>query len=110
MLLHCALMWVGFSAQYAEDAVGKATAPAKKKVAQSKLKAAASEKRGFVFGWIGKIYMFGFLVVEIWGQFLHPYLLGEKLPFVPLMLISIYCSLGVIYSWIWQLKWIIKPT
>ncbi|KAJ0051497.1 hypothetical protein Pint_00042 [Pistacia integerrima] len=114
LLLHCALMWIGFSAQYAEDAVARATAPApapaKKKVAQSKLKAAASAEGGFVIGWIGKIYLFGLLVVEIWGQFLHPYLLGDKLPFVPLMLMSIYCSLGIMYSWIWQLRWIIKPT
>lgn len=31
---------------------------------------------------------------------LHPLILGDKYEFLPLMLISSYCSLGVIASWI----------
>lgn len=83
LLLHTILMWLGFSAQFAK-------------------------KGGFGIGWVGKSYLLGILVVEIWGRFLHPYFLGEKLPFLPLVLISFYCALGMMYSWIWQLKWIVS--
>ncbi|KAJ8754704.1 hypothetical protein K2173_010795 [Erythroxylum novogranatense] len=69
-----------------------------------------SKDKGFCIGWIGKCYLFGLLVVETWGQFLHPFLLGDKLPFVPLLFMSIYCALGIMYSWIWQLNRIIKST
>ena len=85
----------------------KATLQADKKATQFDLKRSsrtAAEKGGFVLGWVAKSYLFGVLVVEIWGQVLHPHLLGDKFPFVPLVLISIYCALGILYSWIWQLK------
>ena len=61
----------------------------------------------FVIGWFGKSYLMGIVVVDICGQFLHPVVLGNKLPFLPLMMISIYSGFGMMYSWIWQLKWII---
>ncbi|KAK9274236.1 hypothetical protein L1049_019050 [Liquidambar formosana] len=100
LLLHSILMWLGFSAQFTETAVTKVSA--------KRGDSAATKKGGFVIGWIGKSYLLGLLVVEIWGQFLHPYFLGNRFPFVPLILISVYCALGIMYSWIWQLKFIIK--
>lgn len=90
-------MWLGFSAQFAK---------------RISLELAKSEKKkyeeGFVIGWVGWSYLVGILLVEIWGQFLHPVILGDKLPFIPLMLNSTYCALGTMYSFIWQLKWILK--
>ncbi|XP_017985235.1 PREDICTED: probable dolichyl pyrophosphate Glc1Man9GlcNAc2 alpha-1,3-glucosyltransferase [Theobroma cacao] len=106
LLLHSILIWFCFSAQFTKNKAMKSTLQADKKAAQFDLKGSsrtAAVNGGFVLGWLAKSYLFGVLVVEIWGQFLHPYLLGDKFPFVPLMLISIYCALGILYSWIWQL-------
>lgn len=89
LLLHTILMWFSFSAQYSGSLRGD------KK---------GGEKQGFEVGWVTKSYLIGVVVVEIWGQFLHPHLFGDKLPFVPLMLISMFCAIGILYSWIWQLK------
>ncbi|KAL3571786.1 hypothetical protein D5086_025690, partial [Populus alba] len=110
LLLHSVLMWQSFSALFTKDATAKAVVSAKKTDRQVGLKGSSSdvvEKGGFCIGWIGRCYLFGLLAVEIWGQFLHPYLLGDKLPFVPLLLISIYCALEIMYSWIWQLRQIV---
>ena len=68
----------------------------------------AAPKEGFSIGWIEKIYLVGIVIVEVWGQLLHPLILGDKLPFIPLMMVSIYCAIGVMYSWIWQLMRIIR--
>lgn len=48
------------------------------------------------------IYLAGFLVIHTYCSFIHSYILGldQKLPFVPLMLTSVYCSIGVVYSFI----------
>ncbi|KVH95896.1 probable dolichyl pyrophosphate Glc1Man9GlcNAc2 alpha-1,3-glucosyltransferase [Cynara cardunculus var. scolymus] len=92
LLLHIALMWYGFSSQFSERN--------------------ESDKRTacvlMVTGWMEKSYLLGFVVLEIWGQFLHPFLLGDKLPFLPLMMMSFYCALGMMYSWIWQLRCIVR--
>ncbi|KAJ9549275.1 hypothetical protein OSB04_021818 [Centaurea solstitialis] len=92
LLLHIALMWYGFSSQFSE------------RVESDKRRTSVS----IVTGWMEKSYLFGFVVVEIWGQFLHPFLLGDKLPFLPLMMMSFYCALGMMYSWIWQLRCIVR--
>ena len=113
LLLHSIIMWLAFSAHFAENRVIKATAPGHKGSDKLEVKGssrAVNKKGEFLIGWIGKIYLLGLLVVEIWGQFLHPYLLGTRFPFVPLLLISVYCALGIMYSWIWQLKWIIRSS
>lgn len=113
LLLHSILMWLGFSAKFTKAAAGNTTVTANKKGAQSRLiesSSPAAEKGGFIISWVGKCYLLGLLLVEIWGQFLHPYLLGDKFPFVPLMLISIYCAFGIMCSWVWQLRWIISTT
>ncbi|XVF69833.1 hypothetical protein PTKIN_Ptkin11bG0112600 [Pterospermum kingtungense] len=101
LLLHSILLWFCFSAQFTKNVPTKAALQADKKATQF------AEKGGFGLGWVAKTYLFGILVVEIWNQVLHPHLLGDKFPFLPLMLISIYCALGIMYSWIWQLKRII---
>ncbi|KAJ1392426.1 Glycosyl transferase, ALG6/ALG8 [Sesbania bispinosa] len=97
---HYFLLSIGFSAQFYDGAETRAsTALQKKKVDQFGSKgssSAAVKNKGFVIGWIEKVYLVGLVVVEIWGQFLHPLLLGDKLAFAPLMLISIYCAFGII--------------
>lgn len=109
LLLHSSLMWLGFSAQFDKgESVKQATSKTKRRHVQTKV-STTSTGEPFRIRFIEKTYLFGLLVVEIWAQFLHPFILGSKFPFVPLMLISIYCSLGVMYSWIWQLRWILRP-
>nr|KYP41087.1 putative dolichyl pyrophosphate Glc1Man9GlcNAc2 alpha-1,3-glucosyltransferase [Cajanus cajan] len=93
LLLHSILMWSGFSAQFYDGTEGNS---------------GATMKKGFVIGWVERIYLIGLVVIEIWGQILHPLLLGDKFAFAPLMLISIYCAFGIMYSWIWQLVYIVK--
>ncbi|XP_057424274.1 probable dolichyl pyrophosphate Glc1Man9GlcNAc2 alpha-1,3-glucosyltransferase isoform X2 [Lotus japonicus] len=112
LLLHSILMWSGFSAQFHDGIETRASnARPKKKVDQFGSKGSSGEpvkNEGFVISWIERIYPVGLVVVEIWGQFLHPLLLGDKLAFAPLMLVSIYCAFGIMYSWIWQLRSIVK--
>ncbi|CAN1844389.1 Probable dolichyl pyrophosphate Glc1Man9GlcNAc2 alpha-1,3-glucosyltransferase [Linum perenne] len=101
LLLHCMLMWVGFSAKF-----GKADAAKKKSAIISVKKSSGKEEEEeeFVIGVGTKCYVMGIVAVETWGQLLHHYFLGEKLPFLPLLSISIYCGIVVMYSWMWQLK------
>ncbi|XP_040992145.1 probable dolichyl pyrophosphate Glc1Man9GlcNAc2 alpha-1,3-glucosyltransferase [Juglans microcarpa x Juglans regia] len=111
LLLYSIIMWLVFSAQFTDGQEAKATSPINKEAGRLELKGngnVAAKKGGFVIRGIEKSYLVGLLVVEIWGQLLHSIFFGERLPFVPLMLISIYCGLGIVYSWIWQLRWIIR--
>lgn len=55
-----------------------------------------------------KVYLGGLLVVEIYGQCLHPFLFGSALPFLPLMLTSVYCAVGMVYFWLSQLHIIVS--
>lgn len=103
LLLHSILIWYGFSAQFAGG----------EKSAELRLKGGSGDvvqKGGFHVGWVGKSYLLGLLLIEIWGQLLHPYLLGDRLPFLSLLLVSLFCSLQITYSWIWQLRWIMLST
>lgn len=97
LLLHSMLMWLGFSAQFTKRISLELEKSEKKK----------DKEEGFVIGWVGWGYLVGILLVEISGQLLHPIIFCDKLPFIPLMLSSTYCALGTMYSFIWQLKWIL---
>nr|XP_022904724.1 probable dolichyl pyrophosphate Glc1Man9GlcNAc2 alpha-1,3-glucosyltransferase [Onthophagus taurus] len=47
------------------------------------------------------IYIFGFIPLFIYENFIHLILgFNLTLPFLPLMLTSIYCAFGVVYSWV----------
>lgn len=48
------------------------------------------------------IYIFGLIAVELYASFFHDYIfgLGLRFPFIPLMLISIYCSIGLVYCFV----------
>lgn len=86
-------MWLGFSAQYADE-----------KALKEKKGDGGERKSKFEIGCIEKSYLMGLVIVEIVSQFLHPYFLGDRYAFMPLMLISTYCAVGIMYSWVWQLK------
>ncbi|CAK9133465.1 unnamed protein product [Ilex paraguariensis] len=111
LLLHAILMWLGFSAYFSKTKAAEASDPGQRggdKFGLKRSRGSGSNDIRFRIGWIMKVYLLGLLVVETWGQFLHPILLGNRLPFLPLMLISIYCAFGMMYSWIWQLRRIIR--
>lgn len=103
LLLHSLVMWLGFSSLYNQRELGGEKVTVKK--VEGSNKARISEE--FKISSLTRIYLSGLVIVELYGQFLHPYLLGNELPFVPLMMISTYCAFGMVYSWIWQLRQII---
>jgi len=106
LLLHCLVMWFGFSSLFSEVAFPKS--PNSDENPQKTSDESTSDDGRFEIGWIGKGYLLGLVAVETWGQFLHPLILGDTFPFLPLMLISVYCALGITCCWLWQLRWIIK--
>lgn len=55
----------------------------------------------FKMNFIEKIYSFGIVFLPIYEHFIQ-YLLNlhVKLPFLPLMLTSVYCSIGMTYFWL----------
>ncbi|GAQ91618.1 alpha-1,3-glucosyltransferase [Klebsormidium nitens] len=54
--------------------------------------------------WLERGYLIGLVFVELYASWVHPALLGGKLPFLPLMLVSTYCALGIAYAWVLQLR------
>lgn len=107
LLLHCLLMWYGFSSLFSEVALPKS--PNSDEYLEKKTAELISdEETGLEIGWIGWCYLLGLAAIEVCGQFLHPLILGDKFPFLPLMSISVYCAFGITYSWLWQLRCIIK--
>ncbi|KAM0934202.1 putative dolichyl-P-Glc:Glc(1)Man(9)GlcNAc(2)-PP-dolichol alpha-1,3-glucosyltransferase [Dioscorea sansibarensis] len=101
LVIHAILMWIGFSTYFSQRTNSKET-----KGNDPKDHCKGSE----LVGCVGICYLSGLVLIEIWGQFLHPYMLGNRLPFLRLMLISVYCALGMMYSWAWQLRQILSYT
>lgn len=52
-----------------------------------------------------RLYLLGLVVLELYCSLGHKALLGERLPFVPLMLTSVYCAAGVTWVWGWMAWW-----
>lgn len=50
------------------------------------------------------IYLGGFLAVEGYCTGLHSIVFGAKLPFLPLLLVSVYSALGVSSIWLCMAK------
>jgi hypothetical protein len=57
------------------------------------------------------IYLVGLVAAQAYAGFLHTALFGlEQLEFLPLMLLSVYCAIGVIASWLWLYYEYLWPT
>nr|XP_053600319.1 probable dolichyl pyrophosphate Glc1Man9GlcNAc2 alpha-1,3-glucosyltransferase isoform X2 [Plodia interpunctella] len=83
-------------------AIGFGNIPTLYEVAKTK---GGKKRRAFMrlpmLGQIESLYIYGLLAVCIYETVLHEaWGLSKSLPFLPLMLTSVYCSLGVIYFWI----------
>ncbi|XP_041973157.1 probable dolichyl pyrophosphate Glc1Man9GlcNAc2 alpha-1,3-glucosyltransferase [Aricia agestis] len=68
-------------------------------------KAKYGKKRQFLslpmLGRIESLYLYGLMVVFLYDNVLHAaWGLDKTLPFLPLMLTSVYCSIGVLYFWL----------
>ncbi|CAN6486854.1 unnamed protein product [Victoria cruziana] len=100
LLTHVAILWSGLSQHFSTISTCEG--------GKDKKRSSVSWQGTGLFTWPIKIYLSGLLVIETWGQFVHPYILGDKMPFLPLMLLSIYCAIGMLYSWIFQLGRIIR--
>lgn len=98
LAIHAILMWLGFC-QFRLSRT-----PHQRKMIDSR----GSCEKDQLIGWAGACYLLGLFGVELWGQLLHPYFFGDRLPFLPLMLVSIYCAMGMMYSWAWQLRQIVR--
>ena len=44
-------------------------------------------------------YLLGIVVVEFYASFLHFWVFKDTLPFLPLMLVSVYCAGGIVWCW-----------
>lgn len=54
-----------------------------------------------IVDWYEACYLYGLVVLELYCSAIHPFTaLAGKLPFLPLMLTSVYCAVGVIWAWI----------
>lgn len=101
LLTYATLIWVGFSSHFAANSAQEG-----KKVNGS---GRTVKKNGFI-GWIGLSYFLGMVAIELWSQVFHHHVFGDGLPFLPLMMVSVYCGVGMMYSWMWQLAWIVRFT
>jgi alpha-1,3-glucosyltransferase len=45
-----------------------------------------------------RAYLWGFVLLEAFTSAAHPLLLAPQLPFLPLLLTSVYCALGVLHA------------
>lgn len=46
-----------------------------------------------------RAYLWGLVAVELATSWVLPPLLGQRLPFLPLMCVSLYSSLGMLHGW-----------
>lgn len=54
-----------------------------------------------------RLYLWGLVAVELATGWVLPPLLGDCLPFLPLMAVSLYCAVGMVYCWArWAAAWV----
>lgn len=54
-----------------------------------------------------RLYLAGLLGLELYCTLGHTALLGDRLPFVPLMLTSVYCAFAFTWTWGWMALWFV---
>lgn len=111
LVLHTLVMWLGFSAHFRKippfqleilrpsmhlDAHHSGREEKNNGFKEEEIQVHLLRKREFA-------YIVGLLLLEIYGQLFHSLVFKERLPFLPLMLTSVYCALGILYAWIKQL-------
>ncbi|XP_075448735.1 dolichyl pyrophosphate Glc1Man9GlcNAc2 alpha-1,3-glucosyltransferase isoform X3 [Ascaphus truei] len=58
-------------------------------------------KEGPLLNWLETLYLYGLVPLEIFCEIAYPLTPWlERLPFIPLLLTSVYCALGVGYAWL----------
>lgn len=55
-----------------------------------------------------RVYLAGCVVLELYCSLGHRALLSDRLPFVPLMLTSVYCAVGFTWTWGWMAWWFVQ--
>ncbi|KAG2393979.1 hypothetical protein C9374_003743 [Naegleria lovaniensis] len=45
------------------------------------------------------LFLYGLIFIELYQSCIHNLIFQDRLPFLPLMMISFYCSLGLHYAW-----------
>lgn len=54
-----------------------------------------------LFNWMETVYLLGLGPLEAFCEFVFPFTSWKlKLPFLPLLLTSVYCALGITYAWL----------
>ncbi|XP_024544555.1 probable dolichyl pyrophosphate Glc1Man9GlcNAc2 alpha-1,3-glucosyltransferase [Selaginella moellendorffii] len=89
LLLYSTLLWDCFSNYFSVKVDGKGEDKSK-----------ASRHSRTALGRLKSSYLAGMILIEIYGQFGHRFLFPQRLEFLPLMLVSAYCSIGVFYIWV----------
>jgi alpha-1,3-glucosyltransferase len=55
-----------------------------------------------------RVYLAGFVLLELYCALGHRALLWDRLPFVPLMLTSVYCAVGATWTWTRMAWWFLQ--
>ncbi len=61
-----------------------------------------------MLSWPAVCVLWGLAGVEVYSL-IHPFLLGDRLPFLPLMMTSVYCAAGLLWGW-FCLGWSLLPS
>jgi alpha-1,3-glucosyltransferase len=46
------------------------------------------------------IYVMGLIAIQCYTSIVHTLVFGDRYEFLPLMMTSVYCALGIMYGWL----------